>query len=95
VEASSQNLHPETGARFSFDQDGDGYAVVIYLPAGLRWSGRLSWINGVATLEADDGQPSPATEPLAWAHAEALKLARTLRRTPKQHMLRWRSSPAA
>jgi hypothetical protein len=85
---SSQDLHPETGGRFVFDRIGDAYAVVIYLPAGLRWSGRLSWIDGVATLDADEGQPSPP----GWAHAEALKLARVLRRTPKQHMLRWRAA---
>jgi hypothetical protein len=90
MEPSSRDLHPATGARFVFDRVGDGYAVTIHLPAEQRWSGRLSWIDGNATLEADEGQPSPTSEPLAWAHAEALKLARTLRRTPKQHMVRWR-----
>lgn len=87
---SSGDLHPETGARFVFDRAGDGYAVVIYLPDEQRWSGQLSWDDGVAVLEPDEGQPSPTSEPFAWAHAEALKLARTLRRTPKQHMVRWR-----
>jgi hypothetical protein len=90
MEPSSRDLHPATGARFVFDRVGDGYAVTIYLPAEQRWSGGLSWIDGNATLEADEGQPSPTSEPLAWAYAEALKLARTLRRTPKQHMVRWR-----
>jgi hypothetical protein len=90
MQPSSQDLHPATGARFVFDRDGDDYAVVIYLPGDLKWSGRLSWIDGSATLEADEGQPPPTSEPLAWAHAEALKLARTLRRTPRQHMVRWR-----
>lgn len=90
MKPSSQDLHPTTGARFVFDQVGEGYAVVIYLPGDLRWSGQLAWTDGVATLEPDPGQPSPTVEPLAWAHVEALKLARTLRRTPKQHMVRWR-----
>jgi hypothetical protein len=90
MKPSSQDLHPETGARFVFDRDGEQYAVAIYLPGDLRWSGRLSWTDGVATLEPDPEQPIPTDEPLAWAHAEALKLARTLRRTPKQHMVRWR-----
>lgn len=96
MKPSSQDLHPTTGARFVFDReldrDGEAYAVVIYLPGGLRWSGHLEWIDGRATLEPDPDQPSPTapTEVLAWAHEEALKLARTLRRTPKQHMVRWR-----
>jgi hypothetical protein len=94
MQPSSQDLHPETGARFVFDRMGEAYGVAIYLPGGLRWSGQLSWIDGVATLEPEPDQPSPTagpeTDPLAWAHAEALKLARTLRRTPKQHMVRWR-----
>jgi hypothetical protein len=92
MKPSSQDLHPTTGARFVFDrlEHAEGYAVAIYLPDGLRWSGQLTWTDGVATLEPDPDQPSPTAEPLAWAHAEALKLARTLRRTPKQHMVRWR-----
>jgi hypothetical protein len=90
MQPSSQDLHPETGARFVFDRTGDDYDVAIYLPDGLRWSGRLSWTDGNATLAPGPDQPMPTDEPLAWAHAEALKLARTLRRTPKQHMVRWR-----
>jgi hypothetical protein len=90
MKPSSQDLHPTTGARFVFDRVGEGYAVVIYLPGGLRWSGHLAWTDAGATLEPDPDQPSPNTEPLAWAHEEALKLARTLRRTPKPHMVRWR-----
>jgi hypothetical protein len=102
MQPSSQDLHPETGARFVFDRIGDDYDVAIYLPDGLRWSGRLSWADGNATLVPGPDQPMPSddwhrqgrrvpeTDPLAWAHAEALKLARTLRRTPKQHMVRWR-----
>lgn len=79
-----------------FDRAGEGYAVTIYLPGEQRWSGRLSWVDGEAVLDADEGQvglaskSSESSEPLAWALAEALKLARTLRRTPKQHMVRWR-----
>lgn len=93
MKPSSQDLHPTTGARFVFDRVGEGYAVAIYLPGDLRWSGHLAWTDGEATLEPDPDQPgpTPSTEaPLAWARTEALKLARTLRRTPKQHMVRWR-----
>ena len=91
---SSQDLHPQTGARFVFDRQDDGaedprYAVAVYLPEQRGWSGQLSWLEGSATLVADEHEP----EPQAWVRDEALKLARVLRRTPKQHMVRWRPTP--
>lgn len=90
--ASSQDLHPQHGARFVFEREADGadghvYRVSIYLPEQRTWIGQLSWPDGTATLSAE---PPEADEQLRWAHAEALKLARTLRRTPKPHMVRWR-----
>jgi hypothetical protein len=101
MHASSQDLHPTNGARFVFEREADDasgpvYRVTIYMPAQRSWVGRLSWPDGAATLSADAGHDAPGhdapghDEALGWAHAEALKLARTLRRTPKQHMVRWR-----
>ena len=97
---SSKDLHPTTGARFVFDRDALAssesdpqalrYAVTIYLPGTEQWSGRLSWIDGRAQLDPDEGQATPDEAPWPWAIAEALKLARVLHRAPKQHMVRWR-----
>lgn len=88
---SSRDLHPTTGARFAFDRithaPEPSYDVVIYLPEGRTWQGKLEWIAGRATLEP---VPEPEQGELVWAHAEALKLARVLHRDPRQHMLRWR-----
>ena len=100
MQPSSKDLHPKTGARFVFDrmedaeaEVGDRYRVVLYLPEGRTWSGRLHWDEaGAATLEPEstDSQASPDDEALTWARAETLKLARVLRRAPKAHMVRWR-----
>lgn len=91
-EPSSRDLHPTTGARFAFDRIASApepaYDVVIYLPAERTWSGSLRWIDDRAVLE-----PAPTSdddEPIRWAHAEALKLARVLHRDPRPHLLRWR-----
>jgi hypothetical protein len=84
--ASSKDLHPRSGARFAFERDDDGYRVVAYLPEGARCEGRLAWEEGAgARIE-------PPLTP-AWAHAEALKLARVLHRDPKPRLLRWRPEP--
>jgi hypothetical protein len=94
VEPSSRDLHPRTGARFVFERDpGEPprYVVTIYLPGTRRWSGRLAWTEaGAAELAPAEGELAPEDETLAWAHAEALKLARVLHRDPRQHMVRWR-----
>ncbi|MFO7561377.1 MAG: hypothetical protein R6X02_01935 [Enhygromyxa sp.] len=87
---SSRDLHPKTGARFVFDRRADepepSYEVTIYLPEGRRWSGTLCWLDSRAALEP----AAPDDQELAWAHAEALKLARVLHRDPRAHMVRWR-----
>lgn len=107
MEPSSRDLHPQTGARFVFDRDNrtntktepPRYRVTIYLPDRVRWSGQLAWVEGSAQLapQADpeaeaEADPDPDPEQLRWARAEALKLARVLRRDPKPHMVRWRGS---
>lgn len=83
--ASSQDLHPRSGARFAFDRDGDGYRVVAYLADGGRSEGVLTWTDASARID-------PPLSP-AWAHREALKLARVLHRDPKPKLLRWRPEP--
>jgi hypothetical protein len=93
-EPSSHDLHPQTGARFVFDRIASepepAYTVTIYLPESRRWTGTLRWIDARAELEPTLSGSGPEQEQLAWAHAEALKLARVLHRDPKPHMLRWR-----
>jgi hypothetical protein len=91
---SSRDLHPKTGARFVFDRRATEpeptYDLTIYLPEGRQWSGSLRWIHtdpgGRAVLEP----AAPDDHELAWAHAEALKLARVLHRDPRPQMVRWR-----
>lgn len=86
MDASSHDLHPRAGARLSFEREGEGYRVVAYLPEGVRSEGRLTWADvGGARIE-------PPLNP-AWAHAEALKLARVLHRDRKAKLLRWRPAP--
>lgn len=91
MQPSSRDLHPRTGARFVFDKldDTPRYSVTIYLPDARSWTGELAWSEGQAQLSA--GAPSSQDE-LDWARAETLKLARVLRRDPKQHMVRWRAN---
>jgi hypothetical protein len=60
------------------------------LPEARRWTGTLRWIDDHAQLEAAAEQSVMDHEELAWAHTEALKLARVLHRDPRPHMLRWR-----
>ena len=83
--SSSRDLHPENGGRFVLTretQEPAVYAVAIYLPEGRRLDTTLRWEDGQALLE-------PAV-PDAWAHAEALKLARVLRRNLPPSLTRWR-----
>jgi len=89
TEPSSRNLHPKTGARFAFDRIAPApvYELRIYLPEGRTWLGSLRWVDDRAELEP---APTPDDPELVWAHDEALKLARILRRDPRQHLLRWR-----
>lgn len=94
-DASSLDLHPRDGARFVFEREdeGDGspeYRVDIYLPEARRVGGRLSWDGeGAAVLQLDDPAPS---EDDAWVRDGGLKLARVLKRDPKQRIVRWREA---
>lgn len=82
--ASSQDLHPKTGARYVFESQGDGrYAVTVYRPEGEKQA---------AVLTLDPEALEPEISP-SWARAEVLKLARVLRREPREKLVRWR--PAA
>jgi hypothetical protein len=95
--SSSEDLHPSAGARFVFTREASTamdagadlelarlrYAVAAHLADGRTLSATLSWDErGQARL--DPGWPD------AWAHEEALKLARVLKTDPKRRLLRWR-----
>lgn len=92
---SSLDLHPTQGGRFVFTRralpgaaaSGLGeYAVQVYLPAARLLTSCLQWDEaGHAALDP------PLEDP--WAHQEALKLARVLRQSPKDRLIRWRSQP--
>ncbi len=88
--SSHANLHPQHGARFVADREGElplTYAVTAYLPQAQTLSATLSWDGerAVVTPPWDDG----------WATEEVLKLARVLKRTGKSHVTRWRARPDA
>ncbi len=87
---SSQDLHPKSGARFVFDRletEPPSYSLAVYLPGDATLQARLDWnAEGQARLHPVDG-PQTWTD---WAHEEALKLARVLKRTPKSRLTRWR-----
>lgn len=79
--ASSQDLHPKSGARYVFESQGDGrYAVTVYRPEGETAGSTL-------TLEPEALEPAITPR---WAHDEVLKLARVLRRDPRDKLVRWR-----
>ena len=88
---SSHDLHPTAGARFVFERTDDGeaprYRVSVYLPNARALAGALEWTDGEATL---DLSPAGDDDETTWARAEALKLARVLKRDPKPRMTRWR-----
>jgi hypothetical protein len=64
-------------------REGEAYRVEVYLPRGGAARGSLHWdAQGRPVLTGD--LPPPA-------HDEALKLARLLRRTPKERLTRWRA----
>jgi hypothetical protein len=82
--SSSDNLHPESGARFAFErtqEEPPQYRLRVYLPDALLES-TLAWEGERAHFE-------PAL-PDAWAADEAVKLARVLHRTPAIRLVRWR-----
>lgn len=85
---SSDDLHPRHGARFVLSRRGDteppAYTVEVFLPARVLLRSVLTWTDtGAAQLEP----PLPDE----WAHTEALKLARVLRKNPRERLSRWRS----
>ena len=81
--SSSDDLHPETGARFVLTREGEHYRVEVFLPGGRALHCLLVWDEqGHARLD-------PPLQHAA-AHEEALKLARVLRRSPKARLSRWR-----
>jgi hypothetical protein len=83
VTASSDDLHPTSGARFVLTRAGEAYDVLVCLPEGHQLRSKLAWDErGHATL--DPPLPHQA------AHDETLKLARVLKRTPKERLSRWR-----
>ena len=83
LDPSSGDLHPSTGARFVLTRDGTSYRVDVYLAGGTALRSTLRW----------DDQSAVVDPPLshAAAHEEVLKLARVLRRTPKDRLTRWRA----
>lgn len=85
AESSSLDLHPQNGGRFVLErrsEDPPEYGVVVYLPEGQRLDATLTWDGPRARLE-----PALAD---TWAHDEALKLARAVRRGAKPSLSRWR-----
>jgi hypothetical protein len=83
--SSSIDLHPRHGGRFVLTRSQDEpllYVVEVYLPDGVRLDGRLSFDDGLARID-------PAWDD-AWAIEETLKLARVLKRTRPDRIVRWR-----
>lgn len=81
---SSQELHPETGARFVCERvDGDAlvYRFAVFAAGGATYRGELRCGDEVV---ADP----PCADP--WAQAELLKLARVLRHGRQARLTRWR-----
>jgi hypothetical protein len=83
MKPSSADLHPKSGARFTFESSGEGYAVAVHLPDGVTLE---------TTLRFDAEGEAALRPPLenAWASEEVLKLARVLKRDPKPRLSRWR-----
>jgi hypothetical protein len=86
TDPSSTDLHPTHGGRFVLTRRGDHplcYRVQVYLPAGRMLESQMRF----------DASGTPALDPAlpdAWATEETLKLARILKRTPKERLTRWR-----
>lgn len=84
-DTSSLDLHPANGGRFILTRQSEEppeYSVAIYLPEGVRFDAQLRWEGSRAVVDPpiDD----------EWAQAEALKLARAVRRGAKPELQRWR-----
>jgi hypothetical protein len=86
-EPSSDDLHPRHGGRFVLSRhehvEPPAYTVEVFLPKGITLHSTLTWTDaGPASLDP------PLTD--AWAQAEVLKLARVLRKNPRDRLSRWR-----
>ena len=69
-----------------FERDGEGYAIAVHVAGGTTLEGSLEWDDTGAS------QIAPSFEP-AWVDTEAHKLARVLKRTGQDKLLRWRPEP--
>lgn len=91
AQTSSSDLHPKTGARFTFERTADAdnprYAVHIYLADGRTMECGLEWSGPRAVLT---GAVSDDDATLQWARDEALKLARVLKNSGQARLSRWR-----
>ena len=87
MEPSSANLHPDDGGRFVFERATDGarYEIQIFLPDGVRHEGALVLASDGTTIDLGCEEP--------WVVAEVEKLARVVKRTGQQRLLRWRPRP--
>jgi hypothetical protein len=86
--STSGDLHPRHGGRFVFVRCTDEplvYSVEVFLPAGVRLEGRVAFIDGNTTVD-----PAWPEVHGAWATEETLKLARVLKRTRPERIVRWR-----
>ncbi len=83
---SSQDLHPQTGARFVCERvDGPEpvYRVAVHAAGGHTHEAELRWDAGGQAVAL------PAC-PDEWAQAELLKLARVLKHSQQPRLTRWR-----
>ena len=99
IHSSSNDLHPQSGARFVFVRDDGGaatpqYRVTIHLAGGRTIEGRLEWREGRGTLDDDLDVSAGEDAMVDWARAEALKLARAVRASGQPRLTRWRGPPA-
>lgn len=99
IHSSSNDLHPQSGARFVFTLDEDAstpqYRVAIHLAGGRTIEGRLEWRDGRSSLEDDLDVGAGEDATVDWARAEALKLARAVRASGQPRLTRWRGPPAS
>lgn len=83
---SSRELHPSAGARFVCEREpGEPlrYRASVYVAGGATIATSLTWdAAGQATLE-----PIPDDE---WVAGELLKLARVLKHSRQDRLVRWR-----
>ena len=86
MKPSSADLHPKTGARFVFERREDVYEVEVHLADGTS-------LRTTLRFGAEGGSSLEPTIDVDWAGAEVHKLARVLKREPKDRLVRWRPQP--